>query len=378
MAVSANIIVLGKPKLIKKQEEQNMLINRKDYSIELSEPTVYVDNQSRGRSGHMTHALAEFAPGKFIDFNSNCSALRMGGHFPYGWVEYRISEDSGKTYSDIKTLGYSYKSFIDGINSISIEKAVGCDGGTIVAFCLRNDAMKPEFCEPWATPTFIRSCDAGESWSEPEEYSKYPGRTYDAVYHKGSIYVLHFCNPNFLGETDEHKYRIYKSVDSGKTFVEHCTVAMDTKGRSYASMIFDENDVLHVYAYNSLDEVNMDHIISRDFGETWETLKPSYVEKGIRNPQTAIVDGIFIAHGRSGDRGGFVLYSSVNGSDWDEGVFVEHKSFLAGAYYSNNLNLEDENGKFLLIQYSSPYTTGPDPNYVGTVNVKHMRLTIKK
>jgi len=355
-----------------------MKIERKNYSVKLSDPILYVDNESRGRSGHMTHALAEFKKGSFIDFNSNCSAVRKSGHFPYGWVEYRISEDCGKTYSDIKTLDYSYKSFLDGINTISVEKAVTGDDGTIVAFCLRNDAMQPEFCEPWNTPTVIRSCDGGKSWSEAEEYSQYPGRTYDAVYHKGVIYVLHFCNPNFLGTTDEHKYRIYTSRDNGRTFTELCEVPIDGIGRGYGSMLFDESDTLHVYAYNSNDEQNMDHAISRDFGENWEISAPSYLKAGVRNPQTAILDGIFILHGRTADRHGFVIYTSENGSEWDEGFLVEHKNYLAGAYYSNNLNLEDEKGKFLLIQYSSPYTKEADPFYVATVNVKHMRLEIEK
>ena len=355
-----------------------MKIERKNYSVKLSDPILYVDNESRGRSGHMTHALAEFKKGSFVDFHSNCSAVRNSGHFPYGWVEYRISGDCGKTYSDIKTLGYSYQSFIDGVNTISVEKAVACEDGTIVAFCLRNDALSPLFCEPWATPTVIRSCDGGESWSEAEEYSPYPGRTYDAVYHKGVIYVLHFCNPNFLGTTDEHKYRIYTSRDNGRTFTELCEVPIDGIGRGYGSMLFEENGTLHVYAYNSNDEQNMDHAVSRDFGESWQLLTPSYLEKGIRNPQTAILDGIFILHGRTGDRNGFVIYTSENGSEWDEGVLIEHKNYLAGAYYSNNLNLEDEDGKFLLVQYSSPYTNETNPYYIATVNVKHLRLEIEK
>ena len=355
-----------------------MQVKRNNYTIILGEPTIYVDNQSRGRSGHMTHAMAEFAPGKFIDFNSNCSALRDGGHFPYGWVEYRVSEDCGKTYSDIKTLDYSYKSFIDGINTISVEKAVGCSDGSVVAFCLRNDALTPQFCEPWSTPTVIRSLDGGESWSEPLEFSKYPGRVYDAAYYRGEIYALHFCNPNFLGTESTHKYRIYKSLDGGKSFSELSIVPIDGMGRGYGSMLFDDNGALHVYAYNSNDEVNMDHAVSYDLGKTWEILKPAFVAKGIRNPQTAMLDGIFVLHGRSGDRNGFVIYTSTDGIEWDEGVFVEHQSYLAGAYYSNNINLEDENGKFLLIQFSSPYTSQAAPYYVGTVNVKHMRLEIRK
>ena len=51
-------------------------IKRDNYTIRFSEPTLYVDNKSRNRSGHMTHALAEWAPVKLIDFNSNCTAVK--------------------------------------------------------------------------------------------------------------------------------------------------------------------------------------------------------------------------------------------------------------------------------------------------------------
>ena len=78
-----------------------MKIERENYTVSFSEPTLYVDNESRGRSGHMSHAMAEFAPGKLIDFNSNCTAAKYGGHSTFGWIEYRISEDGGETFSDV-------------------------------------------------------------------------------------------------------------------------------------------------------------------------------------------------------------------------------------------------------------------------------------
>ena len=68
---------------------------------------MYVDNEKRRRSGHMTHGLAEFAPGKLIDFNSNCAYDRCEGHSTFGWVEYRISEDGGETFSPVYDLEYS-------------------------------------------------------------------------------------------------------------------------------------------------------------------------------------------------------------------------------------------------------------------------------
>ncbi len=225
-------------------------ITHEKYTVEIEEPTLYIDNRKRGRSGHMSHALTEFSPNCLIDFNSNCSQNRWNGHSPYGWIEYRISRDSGKTFSEL------------------------------------------------------------------------------------------------------------------------CTVPFDTYNRGYGSILFDENNVLHAYAYNNTDEQEMDHAISEDFGKTWTLLKPCHLAKGIRNPQTALIDGIYILHGRAGDTKGFVMYSSENASDWDEGTLIVSKENVS-AYYSNNVNLHDENGNFLLIQYSDTYEG------LTKVDVKHILLRIK-
>ena len=211
---------------------------------------------------------------------------------PYGWVEYRISRDGGKSYSDIQTLSYSMDEFLDGVTMISVEKAVACDDGTIVALCLRNDGTHKYRCEPWDTPTFIVSRDEGKTWSEPQVYSPYRGRTYDAFYHDGVIYVLHLCNEHFTGTLPEHVYRLYKSYDNGKTFEEASVLPIDPIGRGYGSILMDDKGVLHAYAYNVNAEEQMDHATSTDKGKTWILQTPCYLAKGIRNPQTAEIDGI--------------------------------------------------------------------------------------
>ena len=341
-----------------------------NYEIIFEEPTLYVDNEARGRSGHMSHAMAKFGKSGLINFNSNNSAVRLDGHFPYGWVEYRISNDNGNTYSDIIDLEYSLKSFYDGIYTISVEKAVGCDNGDIVAFCLRNSALEVNFCEPWDTPTVIRSSDGGKTWSDPVECIPYKGRIYDVRYHNGIIYVYFFCNEHFIGSNDEHKYRLYKSFDNGLTFKEASVIPFDTLNRAYGSILFDTNDVLHAYTYIQSDESVIDHAISNDYGETWEILDKCHVDKGIRNPQTAFLDGVYIMHGRTADWESFVFYTSLDATNWDEGTIIA-STCRVGQYYSNNINLTDEIGNYLLVQYSESYSGAK-------VNVKHIKIRVNK
>ena len=102
--------------------------------IKLSQPEIFIDHEKNGRSGHCGHALAEFEQGKIIAFYSNTSAKRFSGHSAYGWVEYRISEDYGKTWGKPNVFEFSKKEFLDGIHTVSVEKAVVCDDGSIVVF----------------------------------------------------------------------------------------------------------------------------------------------------------------------------------------------------------------------------------------------------
>lgn len=320
----------------------------------IEQPELYVDNESRYRSGHMTHAMAEFAPNCFMDFNSNCSAVRSIGHSPFGWVEYRVSRDGGKTYSETKTLQYSMDSLLDGVYTISVEKAVGTAGGRVVAICLQNSTRDEVCCEPWGKPMITYTDDAGENWSTPAEMSPYGGRVYDARYHDGTIYTLHFCNEYFLGEKPEDVYRLYKSTDNGETFQEVSVVPFDTVGRGYGAMIFDPQGGLHVFAYNSNAEEQLDHAFSADGGKTWELWEPCYLAQGIRNPQIGFLDGTYVLHGRAGGVKGFVFYTSSDLKSWDEGTLFIAKE-KAYCFYSNNLPLRDERGNFLLVQYSDVY-----------------------
>ncbi len=291
------------------------------FSLVFDQPTLYVDNQKRKRSGHMTHAMAEFRPDSVIDFNSNCSAVVSWGHMPHGVVEYRISRDAGENWGDVHTLPYSVQALYDGLFTVSVEKAVAIDG-RIVAFCLRNT---PCACTPWRTMTWICSDDEGETWSEPKELSGYRGRLYDARIQKGKIYALLHCNDaqvNFTGNDPEHVYRLYVSEDRGESFRELSVVPIPVPGRGYGAMIFRPDGSLVVYAYNEHDECHMDWAISRDSGASFAEIGQSYLDKRIRNPQISLLDGTYILQGRAGSRG-FVFYNSPDGIQWSEGLMLE-------------------------------------------------------
>ena len=349
----------------------DVAVERDGFRVEIGAPILHVNNELRGRSGHMSHAMVE-KDGAILAFNSNCSPVRCRGHAAYGWIEYRYSHNGGKTFSEPVELPYSKEAFLNGLFTVSVEKAVVCPDGTLIAFCLRNTMLAPVCCEPWFTPTVIRSHDFGKTWEPAVECSPYRGRIYDAVIRDGIVYFLQFCNDgekHFCGNLPEHVYRLFVSTDGGKTFSVRSVLPGDCINRGYGALQFAPDGTLHAYRYNLKAEREMDHLVSCDNGQTWELLAPCYLEKGIRNPQTAVVNGIFLLHGRGEKDRGFVFYTSPDGTVWDDGVYLETEKKLC--YYSNNLVLRDGKREHLLVQYSDVYRDA-------CVNVMHRFVTVER
>jgi hypothetical protein len=82
------------------------------HPFHISEPVIHADNEAKKRSGHMGHGMTEFAPGKIIAFSANTSAVLGDGHAHYGWMDYAISEDYGKTFSEPRPLPYAMQNFL--------------------------------------------------------------------------------------------------------------------------------------------------------------------------------------------------------------------------------------------------------------------------
>ena len=318
----------------------------------------FVDHQSAGRSGHLSHALVEYAPRCLLAFYSNCSRNRNRGHNGFGWVEYRRSTDGARTWGEGVKLPYSYNAFMNEPFTVSCEKAVSPAPNQIVAFCIRN--LNPNGWEPYLEPVVLRSFDGGATWSDAAPLCGLRGRVYDAICEDGVIYALMLANPDFLASEPEHRYYIYASRDGGATFYRHGERPGDTLGRAYGSMAVREDGSLLCCTYNVNDEFNMDYHISADMGKTWIESGKSYCAKRIRNPQLTRVKGGYILHGRSGcvtrdlplD---FVLYTGEDGVHWDEGRYI-CSTQPDGAYYSNSLALNDpDGGQRVLIQSSVGY-----------------------
>ena len=106
----------------------------------------------------------------------------------------------------------------------------------------------------------------------------------------------------------------------------------------------------------------MDYVISDD-GHTWSETKIAHFKKKIRNPQMAVLNGSYFLTGRSGsygeqvEKGHFLLYSSKDGLNWDDGTILRMREAGTGAY-SNSIVVGSHNPNRqnrLLIQSSHAY-----------------------
>ena len=330
-----------------------------------NEGIMFVDHSAQNRSGHLGHAMIEYEPSKVLAFYPDCSAINPDntGHSGHGFMKYKRSFDGGETWTDPIDEPNSKKSFdeTNGDTTMMIEKIVKTNTGRLVVFYLVCDMTKNgHIWEPFKNPKVAYSDDNGESWTEPKELFGLPGRVYDAEYKDGVIYAL--LHEGEACSFQNNPYRLIVSEDNGESWTERSVVGFDnSKDCLYGAMIFLEDGTLRVYSYDECDEYNLKYIESKDNGLTWGNNRRSYFEKRIRNPQIAYFGDRFIMHGRSGsmgpaDKAGhFILYTSKDGINWDEGHYMRMREAGSGSY-SENVIVHDKNGnERLLIQTSHAY-----------------------
>ena len=334
---------------------------------------VWRDNERVGRSGHMGHALVDCGNGRILDFTSNCAGMeRVTGHSGYGWMEYRISDDYGKTFGSVRVLPCSRRMYDEGRHTALCEKGVRTPDGRIVLFFQITDASRPISCEPWSEPLMAVSDDGGETFSDFMPTGADAGRIYDAVCDDKYVYFIMQSNPNFPGTKPEHLYKVYRSGGDLK-FTPH-VLPIDPVGRGYGALAFAEDGTLHAYAYNSRNETEMDLTTSRDRGETWSAPRTSHVALKIRNPQIRRLGGTWFLIGRNGGFGkgdALAFYTSPDGVNWDGGVKLDIRPDGTGTGYYGCLLPIVEPGRSprMLMQYSRPYKRN-------CVNVIHRTITL--
>lgn len=328
---------------------------------------IFADMQKQNRSSHLGHALVEYAPGCILGLYPNCDSSNYG-HNGNGWMEYRRSTDGGETWSEPIPLPYSKQLYDDDVGRTAMcEKAILTNDGKIILFLLICDMQtNGTYWTPLWEPLITCSADGGQTFDEPRRLCGKRGRVFDVIYRNGRIYVL-FNNSGALinNNAEVSSYQIYVSDDNGKSFGLLTNVLFpNTKYCYYGTMEFLPDDRLIIYIYDENDEYNLKYITCSAEGTDWDNPRRAYFARKIRNPQLVCYSGEYFLHGRSGldnrseSSGHFILYHSIDGINWDNGIYLRMREAGFGAYSNNLLVGARFPGKKqrLLIQSSHAYS----------------------
>lgn len=342
---------------------------------------LFVDHEATGRSGHSGSAITECKNGDILAFFSNTSGIIAGGHSPAGWTEYKRSTDGGKSWSEPIILEYSKKVWEENqkTDGMSFEKssvvmsAITAPNGNILV-------IMPNW---WfeKSPQYLLSYDNGDTWTTPrfidnDATGSEVGRTFSGstFVHENSIYVT------FIGGKETGPISLYVSDDNGETFTKRSDNMF--VNRSYEKNLFYvsanviEDDKFIIYAYNPEDEYNAPFVVSDDKGYTWSKVQYTYFDKKARNIQLSdkIGDYYFIT-ARSGsfgtNRGHLVLYKSVDGTNWEEGIFLNTVGHPDSYSANEVIGKNSVKSSRLLIQSSISYSEA-------RVNLHHWWIEIIK
>jgi len=336
---------------------------------------MFVNNEARGRSGHFGSTLTELQNGDILAFYGNTSGIMKNGHLADGWAEYKRSTDGGKTWSRPTVFQHSKDVWntnrkqgrMDQAANAVVSASVTAANGNVIAFTM--------YWGDWRSAYHI-SHNNGWTWSEPRNLNpsspeKRTGYIYNAAFvHNDTIYVL--AAEGRLGPIVLHF-----STDHGETFQKRSHDLFPGKETYYyhTGRILDNGQFV-VYAYLNNEDEDILRVISEDNGLTWSEPEVVSFAKRIRNPQmSSKVGGYYFMHGRSGSRGPdaghLVLYSSSDGLNWDDGIYLNRGEGVFASRgsdsYSANVVVgthDPDQPERLLIQSSIHYSRQ-------RVNTKH-------
>ena len=306
----------------------------------------------RLRCSHGGPVCMEYANGTLAAFYANTSS-----HNVDGWSEYALSRDRGKTWDKYHPFPYSHDAYQrDPKRPVWVEEGLVTDQGAAVLFLTDFENGNR------VGNTLMRSHDHGTTWSNPEPLGPsaigYPA----AVAVGGPVNYVLFDSLN-----GDHE--LYVSTDDGKTWRKRSSLPLQ-KDAWYGALCVMEGERLLAGAYVSRDENHLYYCISQDGGRTWSGQSLAYLDKKIRDPELARLDGKYYLHGRSGHSGEgghcFVLYQSDNGVHWKNGAIVSGDARGPDGYSHNCIiNKYDRNAtRELMVLYSIVYSPPRTSEYV--------------
>ena len=318
-----------------------------------------VDGQMR--CSHGGPVCLEYADGTLAAFYANTSS-----HNTDGWSEYALSKDGGKTWDKYHPFAFSKEAYQkDPKRPVWIEEGLVTDKGTAVLFLTRF-AVKGAGGDR-VENLITRSRDHGKTWSTPEPMADavigYPAAvaTSEAAGEGAENYVL-FDSPG-------GPHVLYVSTDDGKTWAKRSTLPLQ-EDAWYGGMCRGKDGRLLAGAYVTQDENHLYYCTSDDGGRTWSKQRKASVDKSIRDPELAYLDGKYYLHGRSGHGGPgahrFVLYQSDNGKDWRPGVIVSGDRRGPDGYSHNCIinKYDKDKPNELMVLYSIVYDPPRTCEYV--------------
>lgn len=320
------------------------------------------ENDNPGRNSHGGPVAMEYANSDLIMFHTNTN-----GHSLEGWSEFALSKDGGKTWKRNNKFKYSYDSYQNNSKRPAwVEQGLVTSKGTVVLFI--THFQLPENIR--TNSGFMRSLDHGRTW---EEYQPFDG---GFVGYPTSVAVK--GDTSFvLFDPDNGPHTLYVSTDDGRSWHKRSTLSLDDL-KWYGTMCFMDDGRLIAGAYDSKDEEHFYYCISENSGNIWGEQKRAYVDKKIRDPEIACVEGRYYLHGRSGHSGKeahqFVLYQSGDGENWGKGTIISSDTRGPDGYSDNCIvnKYKKDVPNELMVGYSivyEPYKNRNTNEYVFFIKV---------
>lgn len=267
-----------------------------------------MEHDHPGRCSHGGPVCLQYANGDIAAFYANTS-----DHNIDGWSEYALSKDGGKTWEKYNKVSYSYEAYQKNPEEpVWVEEGLVTDAGDVILFLTRfKDGKRVE-------NGILRSSDNGVSWTEYETFTPaVVGYPCAAAVSEDISYVLF--------DSNEGPHVLYVSTDNGSTWERRSALSLDDD-KWYGALCIMADGRLLAGAYTEKNEQAFYYCISDDGGRTWGGQQSAVVAKGIRDPELACLNGRYYLHGRSGHGGEgahrFVLYTSNDGEQWNEGIVV--------------------------------------------------------